>query len=605
MLKITKCKFLNIEIESRIKYPGSITMEVKMKKVLFLGIVLAFYGAGLAVNNQNDVEFPVVKESEPIWKGLERLTLAEKENAVIEIELSGDAPLEAIEHSKLVENKWNSGDYDGAIELFRGFTDLYDAAYGIQWKEPITTSAKWGDDVQIGTRDSIYVVTLDVDNTTGNLFSTLLHPEGTVYRWSVNISQDTGKTWSETYTWSSGGYYINDISAVVLGDRFYVGYVSWSEQTNAQIRRFDTDSGYVDATYGFQVVFNYGVEIEDIALTSNADYYDNRIYYSAILADDSLRFYWDDTTATSWSAADPGIGNAPRGLDACCNKAMSVSTDIFFFASYINTDDSLAVLGLNYNGVWIDFGALDYVGSGLWCVSSIGAYRDTVMTVFNHYDGAYYRTRYRVSYNAGNDWAWGWISSSDTTSNKSNITARGGDGFGVVYWEWYDGHQHGKYRWRDYPLSTWSTPVEYADYEPRLIVKPAIERVASGVYGIVYADWPLQNAYFDRSDWVVGITEAPVVKPAILASLNHYPEPFTQYTDIRYQLPARTRVSVKVYDIAGRLVKTLLDGENGPGSYAVRWDGKDKNGRKVPSGVYFYRLNTGNFAESKKMTLLK
>lgn len=573
-----------------------------MKKVLFFSSLLVLCGMVWAMNYQDIDVNPERRESEPVWKGLERLTLAEKENAVLEIELSNNAGLEAIEHSKLVESKWNSGDYAAAIELFRGFTDLRDAACGIQWKEPITTSTKWGDDAQIGNRDSIYVVTLDVDNTTGNLFSALLFQEGTEYNFTVNISEDTGMTWSETFAWySTGGYpnYINDLSAVVLGNRFYVGYTynGIDTMTSARIRRFDTDSGYVDAAYWWHEVFDLGSEILDIAIASTADYTDMFILYFAILADDSLRCYWDDTTATSWEDLDPGIGNAERGLDACCQGPLD-----YMWVSYIGTDDSLYVSGA-WN-LWTHFGAIDYAGPSTDCVTSIGAYKDTVITVFRH-QGAYnYWTKYEISYNGGTSWLRGAIGDTTKWSYMSDVTSRGGDGMGVVYVK--AGPVEGMYTHRGYPSSPWwSTPVEFADYEPRIIVKPAIERVASGVYGIAYADWPLRNAYFDRSDWVVGITEAPVVKPAILASLNHYPEPFTQYTDIRYQLPTRTRVSVKVYDIAGRLVKTLLDGENGPGSYAVRWDGKDKNGRKVPSGVYFYRLNTGNFAESKKMTLLK
>jgi hypothetical protein len=84
-----------------------------------------------------------------------------------------------------------------------------------------------------------------------------------------------------------------------------------------------------------------------------------------------------------------------------------------------------------------------------------------------------------------------------------------------------------------------------------------------------------------------------------------HPNPFMRRTSISYQLAARGPVSMKVYDAAGRLVSPLVEGIMDPGYYSVSWDGRDDNGRKVPAGVYFVRLNAGNYQQVQKTILLK
>jgi flagellar hook assembly protein FlgD len=64
-------------------------------------------------------------------------------------------------------------------------------------------------------------------------------------------------------------------------------------------------------------------------------------------------------------------------------------------------------------------------------------------------------------------------------------------------------------------------------------------------------------------------------------------------------------VSLKLYDITGRLIRTLASGQQAGGSYAAPWDGKDENGREVSSGVYLYQLKTGGFQSTQRLTLLR
>jgi glucose/arabinose dehydrogenase len=89
----------------------------------------------------------------------------------------------------------------------------------------------------------------------------------------------------------------------------------------------------------------------------------------------------------------------------------------------------------------------------------------------------------------------------------------------------------------------------------------------------------------------------------------NYPNPFRGPTTITFRLPEgledRSRVSLGIYDVQGRLVKSLLDRPSGPGIHSVSWDGTDGGGNRVSPGVYLYRLNFGDTEAGRKMTLLK
>ncbi|MEO0004826.1 MAG: FlgD immunoglobulin-like domain containing protein, partial [candidate division WOR-3 bacterium] len=83
------------------------------------------------------------------------------------------------------------------------------------------------------------------------------------------------------------------------------------------------------------------------------------------------------------------------------------------------------------------------------------------------------------------------------------------------------------------------------------------------------------------------------------------PNPFSKRTSIRFQIGQKGNVNLKVYDIQGRLVRTLISGEQKPGIYTVVWDGKDGHNRQVPNGVYFYRLDAPGITDTKKTVLMR
>jgi hypothetical protein len=86
---------------------------------------------------------------------------------------------------------------------------------------------------------------------------------------------------------------------------------------------------------------------------------------------------------------------------------------------------------------------------------------------------------------------------------------------------------------------------------------------------------------------------------------QNYPNPFNPTTTIEYSLPRRSMVVVEIYNLLGRVVRTLVDEEKPAGIYRLSWDGTDADSRAVSSGVYLYRIITSNFTQTKKMVLLK
>jgi hypothetical protein len=106
------------------------------------------------------------------------------------------------------------------------------------------------------------------------------------------------------------------------------------------------------------------------------------------------------------------------------------------------------------------------------------------------------------------------------------------------------------------------------------------------------------------------IYQEPANLPSGYSLLQNYPNPFNPTTTIRFKVKGEgpevpISVTLKVYNILGQVVKTLVDEPKSAGTYQVIWDGKDQNGEEVSSGIYFYRLKAQDYEETKKMILLK
>jgi len=103
----------------------------------------------------------------------------------------------------------------------------------------------------------------------------------------------------------------------------------------------------------------------------------------------------------------------------------------------------------------------------------------------------------------------------------------------------------------------------------------------------------------------VAIADDASYLPHVFALQQNYPNPFNPTTLISYDLPNSTNVTLKIYNVQGQEIRTLVDEFQSAGVKSVVWDGLDASGNKVTSGVYFYQISAGDFSSHKKMLLIQ
>jgi hypothetical protein len=139
---------------------------------------------------------------------------------------------------------------------------------------------------------------------------------------------------------------------------------------------------------------------------------------------------------------------------------------------------------------------------------------------------------------------------------------------------------------------------------------------SSGAADTVVVTWPsgiVQTLRSVPADTVLVVVEEDLTFTAGISSTqrvfeahSNYPNPFNPSTTISFEIPRSQEVSLKVYDVSGRMIRELLADEYlEAGVHRLMWDGKDERERPVASGVYYYKLVSGEFSESRAMVLLK
>ncbi len=458
-------------------------------------------------------EGPVVYT--PVWERLDELSFAEKENALIQLEVSHDLPPALLGQVREIEELWNTGEFDQAIARLRNLEEEQDSpgiAVGISWKVPIVTSGpKWGTDVQVSTRDLASSPSLDFEDGTGNLF-VVFRRNGNPW-WTTNISTDGGATWQETYAWLGDG--IDDISAAVMDTFLYVAYVAYDAfgaYDVARIRRFFASNGAVDDVYYYVVVFDKNINIREVALTTDEDALPGwplQIYYLAILADGTL-VYCYSLDGLTWYEVVTGVTDAYCGLDACFQ-----AENWFLWASYIDSQDTVHV-ARRYSAVGWESISLEVTGLTS-NVTSVAAYENRILVVYEYTD---HDIRYQVSYDGGEEWFWGWVAQSADEPplfQQPHVTGRRGGGFAVVY-EHLPGAEPDTcwFRNRDYGTgpgtALWSVPQAFNEVDLLYGLPMTVEWIppldpACHAYGSIWMSGSSTlYAYFDRLDRLPGDT---------------------------------------------------------------------------------------------------
>jgi hypothetical protein len=450
----------------------------------------------------------------PIWEMLQGLDQAEKENASLQLEVGTDLDAATMDGVRNVESLWNSGAFAEAIEGLKALeTGGLAVAAGLSWKTPQPVEpADWGGDVRISTRDHILETHLDSDAETGNLFAVLRMAEN----WAISISTNGGQTWQETFYWTGGP--VVDVSAAVVDDYLFIGYAAddGAGVNKGRMRRAFVSNGAIDSGYFWVEVFDKGVGIAEIALCTNADFLDNRVYYYAILANNSLVFFWDDPAAVSWAEISTGVTDAMSGLDATWHEGYTGSPDYWLYASYIGSGGDNPVMVLRYSSSgWEAIEVLsDYTG---WSYgTSVSAYEDTVICMYEHDYTAGSGIRYNISYDYGDSWSAGWWDPpAGNDSFYPDVTAHGGLGTACVYSDEAGVFDPVWYRFREgYQPGVWGV-VEQINEKDAYTGRPNrieyLRSSSSAGYGVIFIseDPVTGTAYFDRTDSCMCVNDAP------------------------------------------------------------------------------------------------
>jgi hypothetical protein len=110
--------------------------------------------------------------------------------------------------------------------------------------------------------------------------------------------------------------------------------------------------------------------------------------------------------------------------------------------------------------------------------------------------------------------------------------------------------------------------------------------------------------YSDVVDFAVLSTDLDLI-PEVFALHQNYPNPFNPTTQIKYDLPEDAMVSITIYDVMGRRVKSLVSTTQSAGYRSIQWDATNNLGEPVSAGMYIYMIQAGEFRQNKKMVLLK
>jgi hypothetical protein len=154
--------------------------------------------------------------------------------------------------------------------------------------------------------------------------------------------------------------------------------------------------------------------------------------------------------------------------------------------------------------------------------------------------------------------------------------------------------------------STFSAPVQLSEHPPgwsaRGYIPATVELYNTSDVGVAWVglDGSNKRVYWDRYLAVVGVPKTQNELPGTFMLGQNYPNPFNPSTKIEFSLPKDEFVTIKVFDLIGREVSSIVSKNLKAGSYEVEFDAG-----KLSSGVYFYRMNAGSFSETKKMIVVK
>ena len=237
------------------------------------------------------------------------------------------------------------------------------------------------------------------------------------------------------------------------------------------------------------------------------------------------------------------------------------------------SDGGYIITGYTWSYGWADLWLIktDAEGQTLWIKTYAGGHVDVGQSVEQTSDGGYIVTGFTSSFGEGV--ADVWLIKTDASGDTLWTTTFGGND-------------------DDRGLSGQQTP------DGGYILTGYTASSSSGFSDV----WLLRVAPDTVS---IAIHDGPELYPLSFYLHQNHPNPFNPTPTIRYDLPEQAQLTLGIYDLLGKQIKTLVNQTQDAGNKTVVWDGTDEFGRSVSAGVYLYRIKAGEFIQTRKMVLLK
>ncbi len=555
----------------------------------------------------------VPAEPGALWKELSAIDPARRASATLEVEPGAAPTATSLALIGSVSRRWNAGEHGAAINALRAFEDAGGrCAIGITWKPGSEPAMRSGTDVRIGgARTDCRNSSLDFHAASGRLFAVVRWGGTTgTSAWTVNVSSDGGATWTESYAFASSVGLL-DASAVVVGDYLYVGYVVGNATTELRLRRFLAPSGASDVPYAFHVVLDGGaIAFRDVAVASNAEDFDNRVYAIGIQSDHALRFAWDvSTDGLTFTEVATGVASADSALDASWGNGSACSR--FIYISYVDTDGLIHMASYGTAAGWATAGLA--AGSAVRRPTAISVRDTTIICAYEYSFTEGNGIRYSISYDCGSTWNWGTLAAPDGVAVSSymapDLDARDPHGTAATYAAEAGEPDPALYRYRwGYQPGQWEDELSFNEHDvltgtPTTIAHlPRLAAHTMSHGAIYFSGSPVP--YFDYPG--LGVVGAPPAPPAASLALRFAGEhPARGGARLELTLPSAGHLDVRVFDVRGARVRELRSGDCAAGVHALSWDGTRDDGAPVAPGVYLVRAHTARGEAWRRVVMLR
>ncbi len=316
--------------------------------------------------------------------------------AIVQAETTGELTKQQQGLVAQIDAAWQTGDFETGRDFMAQLDATgFDGALTFAYTDTdIQPSGKAFDDVFTGERRiggaRVAIDTFDLDVApNGNMFAVT----GWADTWTFNISTDGGTTWTETFTF---GVASPDVDLAYVGGFVYVGYAT-TTGTEGRMRRFDPATGAVDGGYFFQTIFTPVADtITEIAVESNEDNFQNRIYWTCLTANGTIEYFFDDSAdGTTFGTAVTNVTDGVGPLDLHWNQDFGTGNPFLVMSHRNAAGDAVATVN---TGSWSSTSVVS--GAGVGDDVNISAYQDTIIVAYTSPLGGS-QPLYEISYDGG------------------------------------------------------------------------------------------------------------------------------------------------------------------------------------------------------------